>query len=608
MKKNKKNDVALEPIAEADRVPLKEKLAYGIGGLMDGGGVSMMSCVMLAYMTKNGIAMTVASTIMMLAKLWDAITDPFMGFISDNTRGKWGRRKPYMFFGGISLFICIFFVFLPVREWGMSVGGFTAYIIILYLIWNTCSTVTQVPYCSMASDITPSFRERNNANTVKLVFTAIASGLGYVLPLVFIEALTNPDGTGFLFMPQLSSVDFWLCMSIIFGTLFGGGLVICGIFVKERINPKTPKQKFNFKQFVNSYAVPYKNRSYRWHIVMYVTAFMCMDIISALAVYYATDVWHGYELFGMKMSSLFIIAPLMVAAVIMFPLARVMMDKKSKQFAFRMGLPFYIGGGIMLAVMDPSWAPPILVPIVALIMGLGFGGAQMMPWIIFPDTVDVAEMATAARPTGTYSGMMTLARKVGGALGVGMVGWIIGGLGYVENKSDDVAAYIPQSDKVLLTIRLVLGISVAVFITVALIASFRYKITSAKLTRIRYFIEARKSGKTLTDEESKEREALVAELYGKVNPADVVEIVVTEEDKHNAYVEGVESALEEISETDSEISSLEKELRVAKLENEIELEKGKKTTICTYCGAKNKASDHVCSVCGAKLDDNQSRN
>lgn len=608
MKKNKKNDVALEPIAEADRVPLKEKLAYGIGGLMDGGGVSMMSCVMLAYMTKNGIAMTVASTIMMLAKLWDAITDPFMGFISDNTRGKWGRRKPYMFFGGISLFICIFFVFLPVREWGMSVGGFTAYIIILYLIWNTCSTVTQVPYCSMASDITPSFRERNNANTVKLVFTAIASGLGYVLPLVFIEALTNPDGTGFLFMPQLSSVDFWLCMSIIFGTLFGGGLVICGIFVKERINPKTPKQKFNFKQFVNSYAVPYKNRSYRWHIVMYVTAFMCMDIISALAVYYATDVWHGYELFGMKMSSLFIIAPLMVAAVIMFPLARVMMDKKSKQFAFRMGLPFYIGGGIMLAVMDPSWAPPILVPIVALIMGLGFGGAQMMPWIIFPDTVDVAEMATAARPTGTYSGMMTLARKVGGALGVGMVGWIIGGLGYVENKSDDVAAYIPQSDKVLLTIRLVLGISVAVFITVALIASFRYKITSAKLTRIRYFIEARKSGKTLTDEESKEREALVAELYGKVNPADVVEIVVTEEDKHNAYVEGVESALEEISETDSEISSLEKELRVAKLENEIELEKGKKTTICIYCGAKNKASDHVCSVCGAKLDDNQSRN
>lgn len=559
MKKEKTKNVTLEPIAEADRVPLKEKLAYGIGGLMDGGGVSMMSCVMLAYMTKNGIAMTLASTIMMIAKFWDAITDPFMGFISDNTRGKWGRRKPYMFWGGISLLLCIFLVFLPVREWGMSVGGFTAYIILMYLLWNTCSTVTQVPYCSMASDITPSFRERNNANTVKLVFTAIASGLGYVLPLVFIEALTNPDGTGFLFVPQLSSTQFWLCMSLVFGTLFGGGLVICGIFVKERIKPKTPKKHFNLKQFANSYAVPYKNRSYRWHIVMYVTAFICMDIISALAVYYATDVWHGYELFGMKMSSLFIIAPMMVAAVVMFPLARVMMDKKSKQFAFRMGLPFYIGGGIMLAAMDPSWAPPILVPIVALIMGLGFGGAQMMPWIIFPDTVDVAEMATGQRPTGTYSGMMTLARKVGGGLGVGMVGWVIGALGYVSNDSNDPAAYVQQSDAVLLTVRLTLGISVAVFITIALIASFRYKITSAKLTRIRYFIEARKSGKALTDEESTEREALIAELYGKVDPADVVDPTVAVDDEGNVIesvqtdvVEGVEGAIEEISETDEE--------------------------------------------------------
>lgn len=560
MKKEKTKTTTLEPIAEADRVPLKEKLAYGIGGLMDGGGVSMMACVMVAFMEHNGIALGLATTIFMLAKLWDAITDPFMGFISDNTRGKWGRRKPYMFWGGISLLLCIFLVFLPVREWGMSVSGFTAYIIIMYLLWNTCSTVTQVPYCSMASDITPSFRERNRANTVKLVFTAIASGLGYVLPLLFIEALKT-NKANWLFMPKIDGVQFWLLMSIIFGVLFGGGLIICGLFVKERINPKTPKRHFNFKQFVNSYAVPYKNRSYRWHIAMYVSAFACMDMISALAVYYATDVWKGYKLFGMDMSSLFIIAPLMVAAVVMFPLARVMMDKKSKQFAFRMGLPFYIGGGIMLAIMDPSWAPPILVPIVALIMGLGFGGAQMMPWIIFPDTVDVAEMATGQRPTGTYSGMMTLARKVGGALAVGFVGWVIDPF-YLPK--DQLGPDGMQPQEALLAIRLVLGITVAVLITVALISSFKYKVNSQKLTRIRYFIEARKSGKTLTDEESVEREALVSELYGKVDPADIVDPSMVDDEGNlietapeTDIVEGVEGAIEEIAVTDDEIAQNE---------------------------------------------------
>lgn len=543
VKKNKENTVALNPISPEDKVPLKEKLAYGIGGLMDGGGVSMMNCVMLAYMVFNGVSAGLASTIMMLAKIWDAITDPFMGFISDNTRGKYGRRKPYMFWGGISLLLCIFLVFLPVRHWGMSVGGFTAYIIVMYLLWNTCSTVTQVPYCSMASDITPSFRERNNANTVKLVFTAAASGIGYALPLLFIEALkTNKEK--WLFMPKIDDVQFWLLMSIIFGVLFGGGLIICGIFVKERINPKTSKQKFNAKQFFNSYAQPYKNRSYRWHIAMYVSAFACMDIISALAVMYATDVWRGTKLLGMDMSSLFIIAPMMVAAVVMFPLARIMMDKKSKQFAFRMGLPFYIGGGIMLAVMDPSWAPEWLVPVVALIMGLGFGGAQMMPWIIFPDTVDVGEMATGARQTGTYSGMMTLARKVGGGLAIGVSGWILEWCGYKSTLPADQLQ--PQS--ALTATRLVLGISVAVLIAFALFASFKYKVNSQKLTRIRYFIEARKSGKQLTDEESKEREALVAELYGKVNPEDVVEIVVSDDGNGEILSEGTEGALDEAAE------------------------------------------------------------
>lgn len=523
MKKEKTKSVATSDVLEADKVPLKEKLCYGAGGLMDGGGVALMSCVMAGYMNKyGGIAVGIATTIMMVAKLWDAFTDPFMGFISDNTRGKWGRRKPYMFFGGISLIIAIFLLFMPVRDWGMSVSGFMPYIIIMYLVWNTCSTLTQVPYTSMASDITPSFKERNNTNTVKLVFTAAASGIAYVIPLVLLEALTTDKDKVFGFIPKISGPQFWLIISIVFGALFGGGLILCGLFTKERIKITTPKEKFNFKRFVKNYVEPYKNRSYRWHILMYATAFMCMDMISALAVFYATDVWHGVLIFGkMEMSSMFIVAPLMVAAVIAFPLVRIMMDKKSKAFAFRMGLPFYIAGGIMLAVMDPSWTPPILVPIVAFIMGLGFGGAQMMPWIIFPDTLDVAEMATGARPTGTYSGMMTLARKVAGAFGVGLVGWIMDGAGYITIP--DAKEYIVQPASALLSIKLVLGISIAVFISISLFASFRYKVTSKKLERMRFFIEARKNGTALTPEEEQEREKMVAELYGKVNPNDIID-------------------------------------------------------------------------------------
>ena len=515
----------LQPL-NPDLVPGKEKLCYGIGGFMDGGAVALMSCVMLKYMTTWGIAPAIASTIMMVAKIWDAITDPLMGFISDNTRGKFGRRKPYMVVGGILVIVALTLLFMPVRKWGMSTGGFTAYILIFYLVWNTVSTITQVPYCSMSGDISPLYKERNNANTVKLVFTSLSSGISYVVPLLVLEAMISKDG--FLFVPNISPVTFWLIIGLGFGLLFGIGLVICGLFVKERVHVNTPKVKFDFKQFLNNYIEPYKNRSYRWHIIMYCAAFMCMDMISALAVFYATDVWHGYKLFGMDISSLFIVAPLMVAAVLMFPLSRVLMDKKSKQFVFRMGLPFYILGGIMFAIMDPSWTPPILIPIVALVMGLGFGGAQMMPWMIFPDTIDVAELATGKRPTGTYSGMMTLARKVAGAFGVGLVGWIMTGAGYIENTSGDASNYVVQPSSALLAIKLMMGISIVVLISVAMFASFKYKVTNAKLKRIRYFCELAEQGAldTLSEEERQERIALINELAGKYDEKFDLENVV----------------------------------------------------------------------------------
>lgn len=592
MKKEKK-EKDLSYKLSPDYVPTKEKIAYGCGALMDGGGVALMACVMLKYMTDTlGIVAASASTIMMVSKIWDAVTDPLMGSITDNTRSKWGRRRPYMMFGGVLLIIALALLFAPIKDWWniTSQAGMIAYVLIFYIVWNTCSTLTQVPYTSMASDISPSFRERNNANTIKLVFSAVAAGMAYILPLLFLGSLEK--GT-------MSSTAFWIVMVAVFGTLFGGGLIITGVFTKERVKPeKVEKKKFNFKEFLKGYIQPYKNKSYAWHIGMYVAAFACMDMLSALAAYYADHVWRGVKMSlpivgEMTFSSMFIVAPIMVAAVLAFPLVRVMMDKKGKAFAFRMGLPFYILGGILLAVLDPNWCPPIVIPIVAFLMGFGFGGAQMIPWMNFPDTLDVAELALGERPTGNYSGMMTLVRKIGGALGVGIIGWVLTGVGYegynaatsaandllaeykdlcaassVEEvatsnpelaafatqyqnvRSTDIASFLKDNDgivterlhklvadgeisfdtkgfdiasaaenvdRVLLTIRLLMGIAIAVLIAFALFSSFKFHLTNKILTRMRYFSEKIKNGEydELTEEEKEERIELIEKHYGK---------------------------------------------------------------------------------------------
>ena len=513
----KKEKVAKEPkvvIQDPHAIPFNEQLAYGAGAFMDGGGVALMACILVKYMTHLGISFAIASTIFMVAKFWDAISDPIMGFISDNTRSKYGRRKPYLFIGGIATIVGLFLMFAPIKDWGMNTSGMIAYLIVAYLIWNTISTISQVPFCSLAGDISPSYQARNDANTIKLVFSAAGAGLAYLIPLLLLEAYTLPEGEAWL--PKLNATEFWIIITLAFGLLFGGGLVISALKVKERIQPTTPKEKFDFKQFIKGYSGPFKNKSFRWHIGMYASSFACSDVIAALAVYYATDVWHGYQLFGMEFSSLFIVAPLMVAAVVAFPIVRYAMNKKTKQFAFRIGLPAYIIGGIFLAILDPSWGEwaAILVPIVSFLMGLGFGGAQMMPWIIFADTVDVAEFATGERPTASYSGMMTLIRKITGALSVGMIGWILTPIGYITDEN--ATEYIVQSDEVLLAIRVLMGVMIVALIAVSLFSSFKFRVNNKKLERMRYFIDINREGRLeeITEEEKAERDALIKELYG----------------------------------------------------------------------------------------------
>ena len=606
MKKEKKEKPYVEP---QDRVPLGEQIAYGIGGLIDGGGVAMISCILLKYMTDTLMIMAAAaSTIMMLAKFWDAVTDPLMGFISDNTRSRFGRRKPYMFIGGIAIFIALTLLFAPLHSMNItSQGGMFAWMLVFYLFYSTCTTISQVPYTSMASDISNSYRERNNANTVKLVFTSISSGLGYLVPLLLLNALQDKH--------TITPVKFWLLTAVIFGALFGGGLVICSIFVKERVHPapNEKKEKFSFKKFVEGYVKPYKNKSYAWHIGMYVAAFTCMDMLSALATYYASHVWRGSVLdlgfTTMKFSSLFIIAPMAVAAVLAFPLVRIMMDKKGKGFAFRMGLPFYIIGGILIAVLDPSWCPAFIVPLVAFIMGFGFGGAQMIPWMNFPDTLDVAQLKLGEHPTGTYSGMMTFARKLSGALGVGVIGWILTGIGYdsynaaikgaealaseqagselansfaaanatsigdfLKNFSGEINAKVQELaqdgqitldvvnfdaaaiganvNTVLTTIRVLLGVSVAVLIALAMFCSFKFKLNNKILARMRYFNDKVKHGEfdTLTEEEKEERRQMIVTHYGKYDEEQDVKMIEEAFQSWNSLTE--EERLAELGKTE----------------------------------------------------------
>ncbi|MFW5779959.1 MAG: MFS transporter [Bacillota bacterium] len=483
---------------ECDKIPPKEKLIFGMADFFGGGSGTMVGLLLLAFFNRSlGIEAGIASAIIMISKIWDAVSDPLMGAISDNTRTKWGRRRPYMFFGGLMVIPALAFLFAPISEapyWLRIVSATMS-----FLVFCTVTTIIQVPYSSLSSDISPDHVERTKANSLRLIFSMVSSGICYLVPSIIFEMHLDGD---------LSAVTFFLIITFLFGTFFGVPLILAGIYTKERnyVNLKH-KAKFSFK----SYKEPFMVKSYMWHLLMYISAFICIDIIAALAVYYASDVLRNMTIFGQSMSMLFIIAPMMVTAGLMVPFVYIIARKKGKQFAFRAGMPFYIAGAIFLAVV-PSSFPGWTVPLGAFLMGIGLGGTQMMPWIIFPDTIDVAELKLGYRPTGNFSGMMTFSRKLASGIAIAIVGFVLSIAGEIPGIEGQPKPL--QPDSVLLAIRIMMGGTVALLISLALFASLKYKVSSDRLERIRYFLEFQRADKLdqLSEEEKQEREALIKEL------------------------------------------------------------------------------------------------
>ena len=514
-----------------------ERLAYGAGEIYGGGYAALLGVVLTFFLTNLilvGIphAEIYAAIIIVISKVWDAISDPLMGVISDNTRTKIGRRRPWIIIGGALVPVAFAIMFMPWARNIQSAGLRITYACIGYFLLCTVNTISQVPYASLSAEISADFKERNKANSVKLIYSILASGAFYLIPAAATEAYSAYITHGTSAYGSIDETGFFLIVAVMCGLIFGVSTVLVGIFSKERIPyDKTQKSKFSFK----SYAIPLKNKSYRYHLIMYITAFGCYDFISALVLYYVTAVVPNITIFGMKMSSMFIVAPMMVMAAVTYPLNMKLKSSKGKQFAFRWGLPCYILGAIGLAVFPNTTNTNIswLLLLCAAIMGTGFGGAQMMPWLIFADTQDVAELKTGVKDTGTYSGLMTFTRKIGTAIAQSTVLIVLACVKYsaytdeiVKNKAAiaeaEAAGEILDTSQMLLeypasvtnAIRILFALVVVVMIGLAIWASLKYKINDQKLTRIKYYHEKQRAGENdaLSEEEQAERKALLEEL------------------------------------------------------------------------------------------------
>ena len=461
-----------------------EKGFFALADIYGGGGQAMIGVLYFFFLTDIiALKPVLAGIVTLISEIWDAISDPLMGVLGDNTKTKMGRRRPYVLLGGCLLPIAFSLIFLPVND--LSETMKFIYCAVTYLFYNTISTMINVSYSSLSSEISTISEERDSANVMRLVVSTVGAALCTLLPSIVLD------------MYRSGSIDLttlYLVVGVGFGCMFAIPVILCAVFVRERVEVPQTKQKFDLKEFIE----PLKIRPFRQLVGMYLSQALCMDVFStgvALFASYVTTPKGSVTLF----LGIFIGVQLLA-----FPIVNVLIKKLDINRIYRFGLPLSIVALVFFALLGSNLT---MAYICVFFVALGFAGAQLTSWIMFPHTVDAGELVSGKRQSGCCSAMMTFARKSSSALVIFLFSLVLEFTGYNE-------ALEVQNLSAQLGIKYTMAFTCILFMILGFVMAKRYVLSRGLNEKVQKYLSVKRENKldTLSASDKKEYEELLGQL------------------------------------------------------------------------------------------------
>lgn len=525
--------VAATPIT--DRVPISQKIAYGLGVPIDNWGNWLYpNLVWPVFNLALGVPPWLISAALFINRIFDAFSDPFFGWWSDNTRTRWGRRRPFILFFGILAGVCLPLLFWVTPGWGSSVifGNqipyYFWYMMLSSAFYITIVSGANVPYQSLANELTPSANERTSVYAFrtgiqKVLELALFAGAAFVTATAWNGATTENvfertqlllsrtcgwfgDFFGSLFtfdfaaMPALFANQFgWLTptegerntllgakvYTIMLGSMMVGFALIVFFFVRERYYQSVVDRKQERVKLSDTVWKVLGCRPFRAQLAMGFAYAMGTSMVGTLG-YYATvfyvcngdqsvggiwNFWMGAanSIFG------FMGIPIFVALANRF-------GKKPAMICVQaMAVMVFISTWWLY---DPStrWLQVIASGLIAF-TAAGF-------WMLFgsigADVMDYDELEHGKRREGAFAACGMWIMKLGQATGIGFSGIVLSSTGF------DQALGANQTPEALFNIRLYLAAIPIIGLVIAYIFLNRFGLTRQNLIEIRTQLEARR--------------------------------------------------------------------------------------------------------------------
>ena len=440
-------------------VPLKEKIAYALGDAASGGITwKIMSIAFPLYFTNVfGLTFADAATLMLVARLFDVVTDPLMGSIADRTKSRWGTYRPWLIFGAIPFGI-IFALLLFTPDLGMTGKRVWAYL--FYLLMMACYTMVNVPYGSLLDVMTTDDNEKNQFSAFRMV-GAYAMGFITLFSFPYLQKLVG--GT---------EQHQYAVLGAFFGLVAMLMTMACGLLVKERHEP-IRAEKFSFKQYADLF------RNKPW---IYMTGIaLCTNFFNgfryAAAGYMITnilgDVTVGKFIINYTVFMAFSEVTCMTCGAFS-PVFAKKIGSKHKAFFWASVICCAFSVLYFFIPIDAAYVWVMIA--VSVLTSIGVGLYSPLLWSMYADVADYATEKNGTSSTGLIFSSGTMAQKLGGAISASLIALLLGAAGMQVSHDPATNAQIVQGAE-LQSVRTMVWALFSIFpaVIAALMALLSYK-------------------------------------------------------------------------------------------------------------------------------------